>query len=95
MRTKPLVVNVTQEDIDKGEAASCSSCPIALALRRIAPLARVYTDCVALAGELYSPKAILESHTFIRLPEEAMKFIQTFDFRNHVSPFSFTLQVPE
>lgn len=53
-RTSELQVQVTQEDIDKGERGNCGGCPIALAVARAA----------------FSPAVVAqEEHIYWRHPE--------------------------
>lgn len=75
-----VLVEVTQEDIDRGIAESCSLCPVALALyRRTRRRWHVWRSEVCLAGKGQPVKS----------PESVRTFIQKFDDDRPVAPFSF------
>ena len=81
-----LVIEVTADDIARGVANDCATCPIALAARRLHPTARIYVG-----GELtreivtYWPERACYD-----MPDEAVDFVATFDEGRPVAPFTFT-----
>ena len=78
-----LNINVTQNDINKGVKKSCTSCPIARAIKRLKVVDTVY---------VYPFTAYInEQHR--GLPVEAWQFIQDFDGGREVKPFKFTLEI--
>lgn len=78
-----MLIEVTQADIDKGEASNCSECPVALAARRAFLSRNVSVNQVILCTnqDIYS------------LPKSARQFILDFDDGKPVKPFSF--QIPD
>lgn len=87
--TTTIEVNVTAEDIERGEQQSCNRCPVALALLRwLRP---------GLDVEIVTQARILDTggavHDFI-LPVEADEFIEQFDSNDGGAPFSFPLTLP-
>jgi hypothetical protein len=82
--SKSLVISVTQEDIDNGVTSSPGRCPVALAVQRQFPKARVSVGCSEVTvrtrfrGRCY------------RLSPEGRHFIATFDCRGNVTPVTFT-----
>lgn len=79
-------INVIQRDIDRGEPAS-DRCPIARAIRR--HLAK--GTLVWVTG---APEALIDTRR-IHLPYDAMCFVYDFDRNRPVSPFTFTLNIPD
>lgn len=85
---KTLTVSVTAEHIKNGVAGSCMRCPIALSMnseRRT--IYRVHKDRVC----FYSN----DKQNILTLPKEAAEFVNSFDELLPVSPFTFTLEIPE
>ena len=80
-----LQITVTQEDIDAGIPAS-HSCPIARAVRRQTRLRNV---SVMLHINISTGNGRWRSFL---MPERAIDFIQSFDGRLPVKPFSFTAE---
>jgi hypothetical protein len=79
-----VTVSVTQADIDAGLPGDCIVCPIAQALCRALPGARVrvYTDVVHIDG------------TRIVVPGVARRWIYAFDRADQVvEPFTFELRL--
>lgn len=79
-----ITINVTQDDIDRGERESCLACPIALACKR-AGIVR---------PEVSSYEIIDEFRNEYKLPMEARLFVHRFDAGGalyRVFPFSFIL----
>lgn len=79
-------INVTANDIAKGEAHQPATCPVAIAIqRKLKPkaVALVGTDDVSIGCE------------GIELPMRAVNFILAFDDRSAVQPFRFTIDIPD
>lgn len=84
---KTVTVEVTRRDIVNGRRRSCRHCPIALALGRLMATDNVFVgDTRAGVGE---------TDLLFDLPEEAVRFIRDFDACEPVSPFTFTLDLPD
>ena len=80
---KTIRVEVTEEDIAKGEKKDHCYCPLALAFKRAGlkdPIVENYT--AEHAGGL------------IELPLEACDFVHDFDLGRPVEPFTFTVELP-
>jgi len=81
-------VEVTQEDIDKGEPGDPGCCPVAMAATRAIPdgVPRVrFTKF-----ELRTERIVLQ----LSSPDEVVKFVRAFDYERsspEVRPFSFDL----
>ncbi len=84
-----VLVEVTQEDIDKGRRYKGGRrgefCPVARALRRGTTSNRVTVGFV---------RATVQGR-LIELPLPAIVFIEMFDRDKPVSPFSFEIELPE
>lgn len=78
-----MKIQVTQEDIDKGERWKCGACPIALAAIRAfhQPHVLVDRDCVWVPGEDRGRS----------MPDKAQSFIRAFDAGQPVEQFEFEL----
>lgn len=76
-----MKIQVTAEDISRGEAGDNYGCPIALAARRAGIDVAVGTD------------KVLTRRSGVRylLPPEAVMFIEKFDRKMMVEPFEFDL----
>lgn len=80
-----VVVEVTAQDIAKGERQSCFACPIALALsRHMFPTPAVNRNYIESTDRPWVRE----------LPSEARDFITDFDTGQLVSPFTFKLSLP-
>jgi hypothetical protein len=85
------VIQVTQEDIDRGWARDCGKCPIALAAKRAFPDARY----VSVTGDIemsFGPGRRVQAWS---MPDLAIFFMDDFDKGNKVTPFTFTAQLME
>jgi hypothetical protein len=90
-----VLIKVTQQHIERGEANHCCECPVALAAAEAFPHAEKagrngvvvtgYGILLALAGR----------ELLLSLPEEVADFIAAFDYGQPVEPFEFTVQIPE
>ena len=85
--TKTITVNVTQKDIDEGKERSCERCPVALAVNRALDTDTNECSVSGYAVHLDGPT----STGFAQLPDEAVKFIERFDCRRLVTPFTFNI----
>ena len=75
------VIEVTQEDIDRGVRKESCQCPIALALQRC-------TGYLWAAGPLEACR-IGVADSDVEFPRDAKRFIRNFDDGLPVQPFSF------
>lgn len=80
-----MIVEVTQEDIDKGVPYGVASCPVALALQRTIG-ARVAVDPTAWS--------LFHGMKDYPLPGDASVFIRDFDSGKPVAPFRFRTRKP-
>ena len=81
-----MKINVTKRNIEKGKRKSCGACPVALALRRTFKVTEVsVASRIVIFG--LSPQACFET------PDEVLRFMDRFDRRCKVEPFSFELEV--
>jgi hypothetical protein len=84
-----VTINVTQEDIDKGEKLNCSACPIGLALARAGfPVTSVMWFTVGDKTSILDYVSTLERHPI-------NQFMADFDGGCEVKPFSFVLDLSE
>ena len=84
----PLIVDVTQEDINEGKACVGSSCPISTAVKRKG-VSRVRTDLQKIQYTTPEGKRL-----YYFTPTKAQQFLFNFDLGNPVKPFRFQLQKP-
>ena len=89
---KEFIIDVTQEDIDRGRRGKCMECPIALAAARATGRASAFTSHWAVNVDGADFDEIDNATT-----PEIRKFIGDFDCGEKVSPFSFkmTFNFPE
>lgn len=84
-----ITINVTAKDILHGKWADCTSCPVALAIRR--RLKDHYYFKVNSMGLDIGP-------LYIRFEDKVCSFIYNFDFGgsfdDKVKPFKFELNIP-
>jgi hypothetical protein len=83
-----IKIDVTSDDIAKGEREQPCRCPIALALTRAHPGQWVL-------GEHTADFYFDDADGTISLPNEARDFIKRFDNGDPVEPFSFELELDE
>jgi hypothetical protein len=85
---KKIKIEVTRQDIDKGEKGSCDNCAVARAVNRhIDGLGGVESD-----GTIwYYNEGIHEIPT----SKKVARFIDRFDEGKDVKPFTFTLNAPD
>ena len=79
-----IKIQVTQEDIDKGERRSCTKCPLALAIAKA-----INYNNIAVGLKRWSN----DGYDWHDLPEKAIVFRILFDEfgSNGLSPFEFEL----
>lgn len=78
-----MLIEVTEDDIKRGNQYSCYTCPIALAVCRLFPDANVQVSSYRITVETG------DGFEYFYLPREAKNFIQNFDGGRSVQPFSF------
>lgn len=78
-----MTISVTQQHIDRGEALSCSRCPIALAI----------SDCFLASCTVLHHSVCITDLGYYSLPNECNDFITAFDNNQPVSPFTFELEL--
>jgi len=94
-----MLIDVTQECIDKGITADCRSCPVALAIHKSINDDNIIVEVDRGVIKIVEPKSkyYVEGRTLsIKLPLPAVLFIRHFDrgfigYCSHVHPFTFTL----
>lgn len=94
MSTARITVEVTPLDIAMGVRRSCFNCPIAKAVKRAIKrddLEIGIEPCRVLAKKLDAQLTYGSFEHFAILPEEAMRFINSFDNEEPVQPFAFEL----
>lgn len=89
-----ITIHVTQAHIDAGNAKSCTSCPIAQAIRQSTPYVRneVGKDTI----DLYDNYGLVKAG--VCMTDMARKFVAQYDnvqTRHLAQPFSFDLELPE
>lgn len=78
---RQVKVDVTADDISRGERNNTFNCPIAMALKRLG-----VEHPIVNRGYWFDSWAVLYPS---RLPVEARRFIEAFDQGRPVEPFSF------
>lgn len=91
MRERTVQINVTRDDIRRGQPKSFKNCPIARAVKRRLRLGHVSVA----GGRVYLYDDGLELLSVEDLPTRAFTFVQTIDSagRRAVKPFRFKLDV--
>lgn len=90
MRAKPIRVEVTQDDIDKGVPGRMSLCPIARAIKRLG-----YEDVVVLSSLIQFSKTADHPYKVVPgglIPPRVKRFITRFDDNETVKPFVFHIK---
>ncbi len=85
-------VEVTFDDVAKGERGDCRYCPIALALERVLTERALFVvdgRTISWAGPTVG------AHGYVDLPESAREFIYVFDGAGDVEPFEFEIELPD
>lgn len=83
-----ITIEVTQDDIDNGKPDRIDMCPIVLACRRAIPGRTSYVGECGDFITVYGGIGVIK----YSLSKEAMKFINDFDYRNPVKPFTFVAE---
>lgn len=83
-----MIIHVTQHSIDHGDRGLCSTCPVALEIRKFNPELKV--SAVALYLDKQQDFLFGEQH-IVNLPIEVQEWIADFDTWIPVKPFSFHL----
>jgi hypothetical protein len=85
-----MLVEVTQEDIDRGRRLHGTACPVSLAL------SRAVGRTVSVNGyecRIWHP--LRDNRDYVELPVDVTKRIETFDSTGAMTPFSFVIsQLP-
>lgn len=87
MKPFHYVVKVTQQDIDKGEAGTCASCPIALSLKRLKgewTAIWMGVNLIHIACDIHG-----ERHYKFAVSQAVRDFRRKFDEYGIGKPFSF------
>ncbi len=84
-----MLVTVTQAHIDNGSRSS-TDCPIALAILERLP----HLACVEVDSNGVELICLNDDDIVCALPDEALRFINRFDFGAEVAPFEFSLHIP-
>lgn len=79
-----MLIEVTQDDIDKGKVGSCKECPVALAVNRV--IAPGYCTVGTSGIWTYSNPGRIYS-----TPGVVVRFIKHFDRTREGKPFTFEL----
>lgn len=79
-----MVINVTQEHIDRGTKKECSKCPVALALKDAG-----FPNAFVGVFSIWPFEM-----TRLDVSNEVEEFIAAFDCGSIVKPFSFNLELP-
>ncbi len=77
-----IIINVTQEDIDQGQPHKSRTCPVALAIQRATNIENIEVGHIGCA---------ILIKRYITFPDGVQNFIQKFDNKLPVDPFSFEL----
>lgn len=90
-----MLINVTQEHIDKGEFRNSECCPIALAIKDKFKVKNVYISANSITIGVFPDEVFA---TGIQPPEEVKDWILNFDTytkadRKPVLPFTFELDL--
>lgn len=93
---KTYTINVTQEDINNGVKGSPRKCPVALAVQRQIPSARVFVQ----TGYYVKRKLFSSRQIDFKIPYQVGNRIVSFDFGHDfagekMEPFTFQLEISE
>lgn len=84
-----LTIEVTQDDIDKGNRVSPVSCPIALAVKRQYRSRWLHSPPNSVS---VSQRGVTIDSQDYSIPKEARFFISDFDCDHDVKPFTFEMR---
>lgn len=86
---KTYAISVTKEDIENGGRDNISTCPVALAVRRVTKK-RFQVG----STEIYPPLSERHFPQPIRISDQVAEFIKRFDAKKRVQPFTFRIKLP-
>jgi hypothetical protein len=89
-----VTIDVTAKDIEKGYQGSCTACPVALAVMRHLKPGLFPSVGSAVRIHMFGDY-VGHCRGFALTPLVAISFMGDFDAGIKVSPFSFTLDLPE
>lgn len=89
---RKINVDVTWDNIERGQLKHCLVCPIALAIYDALGMSYPHNDECSFLFVNHTNITLNNKH--IDLPGVAIQFIRHFDRRMNVEPFSFELEVP-
>jgi hypothetical protein len=88
-------VEVTAEDINRGEPESCKHCPIALAIDRALSAAGIESRSWVMGRTVSFGKDTRRPRPWACLPYEALVFVVRFDEGHDLMPIVFDLELPD
>jgi len=86
---KKLVIEVTANDIARGEPRKSTACAMALAMQR-----RLGADIIVTGLRVYR-ELVFDHSVIFQMTKKAGDFVRKFDKGEPVEPTSFTFLVPE
>jgi hypothetical protein len=92
-----LTINVTQEDIDKGEQLDCFTCPIALAaFRVISGTPWMLVGAYSRYLRLFDSSITVWTHEIdIEWPDRVRLWVMGFDCGDEMQPISFEVDTDD
>lgn len=78
-----MIIAVTQEDIESGQAYHCTFCPVALAVHRLFPEKKV----------MVTKWFVWLNESQCELPDCAVNWVCDFDMGRPVQPITFELPI--
>src|SRR5690242_13482648 len=92
MSLRMVTIDVTQEDIDRGNRANCRFCPIAMAIDRLVkPGVEAWIDPWSMA--IFQGDKLVAD--FLVLSQSMSDFIGLYDAGHYVPPSRFSFELPE
>ena len=79
-----ITIDVTADDIQRGQRGNCRTCPVARAVAK-----RVFGR-IGVGIALITVGRVVEVST----PDVVVEFIRKFDWKGKADPFSFEIRVP-
>jgi hypothetical protein len=86
-----IKIEVTQDDINKGERGNARFCPIARACSRIIP----NSSKPSIAGGRWNYVNVNNIERRFNVPDFVNDFINDYDLNNPVTPIEFDIDIPE
>jgi len=87
--SRTVVVEVTADDIKRGEPGSCYTCPVALALERAG-----FKYPMVLPGDAIFWGSEKQGRQAFNTPDHVTRFARLFDRDRVGEPFTFTVELP-